>query len=64
MRHFIVAPLTLVAGLALLSIGCSNSTKDTAPVTNVPKPTQMEMNTGKGPAAPPNTAGRSGRTLE
>ncbi|HEY1381461.1 MAG TPA: hypothetical protein VGF55_31965 [Gemmataceae bacterium] len=60
MRRFIIAPLLLAAGLALLPAGCSNSTKATAPVMDAPKPTQMEMNTGKGP----NSVGRNPRTVQ
>ena len=60
MRYLILAPLLFGAGLALLSVGCSGSAKSTAPVADAPKPTQMEMNSGKGPG----NVGRNPRTVE
>lgn len=60
MRYLILAPLAVCAGLALLSAGCSNSSKPTAPATNVQKSTQMDVGGGKGAGG----AGRNPRTLD
>lgn len=62
MRNLFVAPLLVTAGLALAAAGCTKS-QPTAPVADVPKPTQLEMGGGKAPNAP-GAAGRSKRTIE
>jgi hypothetical protein len=63
MRYSILAPLAVAAGLAVLSAGCTGSSKPTAPVTNVQKPTHIEMGGGKAPGAP-GAAGKNPRTLD
>lgn len=60
MRHLILAPLLLGTGLAVLSAGCTGSSKPTGPVMNAHKPTQMEMKSGKGPSH----GGGNTRTIE
>jgi hypothetical protein len=60
MRYLILAPLAVAVGLALVSTGCTGSSKPTAPATNIQKSTQMEMRGGKGP----RNAGQNTRTLD
>ena len=60
MRHVILAPLIFAAGVALLSAGCTGSSKPTAPVTNLEKSTQMQPGGGQGQGK----VGRNPRTVD
>ena len=60
MRYLILAALAISAGLALLSTGCTGSSKPTAPVTDLQKSTEMKMGGGR----PPRNAAQNPRTLE